>query len=92
MKVGQSKSEMFHVRKGVRQGCTLFPWLCNVFIDKVARKAKQHFTSGVKLSTGEQEVLLFADDMVLLADSRERLESNLRVMSEVLSEWELKVN
>ena len=47
---------------------------------------------GVKQSTGEQEVLLLAGDMVLLADSRKRLESNLRAMSEVLSRWELKVN
>ena len=58
-----------------------------MFIDKVAREAKQHFTSGVKL-----EVLLFVDDMVVLADSAERLESNLKAMSEVLSRWELKVN
>ena len=73
VKVGQSKSEMFHVHKGVRQGCTLSPWLFNVFIDKVAREANQDFTSGVKLSTGELEVLLFANDMVGLADSAERL-------------------
>ena len=81
---------MFNVRNGVRQGCALSPWSFNVFSDKVAREAKQHFTSGAKLSTGEQEVLLFVDDVVLLADSRERLESNIRVMSEVLSRWELK--
>ena len=68
MKVGQSKLEMFHVCKGARQGCTLSPWLFNVFIDEVAREAKQDFTSGVKLSTGELEVLLFEDDMVVLAD------------------------
>ena len=42
MKFGQSKSEMFHVCKGVWQGCTLSPWLSNVFIDKVAREAKKH--------------------------------------------------
>ena len=92
VKVGQSKSEVFHVHKGARQGCTLSPWLFNVFIDEVAREAKQDFTSGVKLSTGELEVLLFEDDMVVLADSAERLESNLKAMSEVLSRWELKVN
>ena len=58
-----------------------------MFIDKVAREAKQHFTSGVKL-----EVLSFVDDTVELADSAEKLESNLKAMSEVLSRWELKVN
>ena len=57
-----------------------------MFIDKVAREAKQHYTSGVKL-----EVLLFVDDMVVLANSAERLESNLKAMSEVLSRWGLKV-
>ena len=36
VKIGQSKSEMFNVRKGVRQGCTLSPWSFNVFVDKVA--------------------------------------------------------
>ena len=80
------------MRKGAGQDCTLSPWLFNVFIDKVAREAKQHFTSGVKLSTGELEVLLFGDDMVIFSDSAERLESNLKAMSEVLSRWELKVN
>ena len=69
VKVGQSKSEMFHVHKGVRQGCTLSPWLFNVFIAKAAREANQDFTSGVKLSTGELEVLMFVDDMVVLAGS-----------------------
>ena len=37
-----------------------------------------HFTSGVKPSTEELEVLLFVDDMVLLADSAEWLDSSLK--------------
>lgn len=56
-----------------------------MFIHKVTREAKEHFTSGVKLSSGGLEVLLFGDDMILLAGTRERLESDRRVMSEVLS-------
>lgn len=31
--VRQSKSVMFQVCKGVRQGCTIPPWLFNLFID-----------------------------------------------------------
>ena len=37
VKMGQSETEMFDVQKGVRQDCTLFPWLFNVFIDKVVK-------------------------------------------------------
>ena len=43
-----------------------------MFIAKAAREANQDFTSGVKLSTGELEVLLFVDDMVVLAGSAYR--------------------
>ena len=33
-------------------------------------------------------MLLFADDMVLVSDTAEGLESNLKVMSQVLSRWD----
>ena len=51
VKVGQSETEMFDVQKGVRQGCTLSPWLFNLFIDKVEKEARRDFVSGVKLSS-----------------------------------------
>ena len=35
---------------------------------------------------------MFADDMVLMAESAEGLEKNLGVMNEALRRWELKVN
>ena len=40
VKVGQSKSKMFHVCKGVRQGCAFSPWLFNVFISNKGGKTK----------------------------------------------------
>ena len=46
----------------------------------------------MKFSTGDVGVLLFADDMVLMAELVERLQSNLQVMNDVLSRWEMKVN
>ena len=44
------------------------------------------------MSTGDVGVLLFADDMVVMTESVKGLQSNLQVMSDVLSRWELKVN
>ena len=37
VKIGNRESEWFGVNRGVRQGCTLSPWLFNVFVDKVTR-------------------------------------------------------
>ena len=78
--------------KGVRQGCTLSPWLFNVYVDKVAREAREKFVSEVKLSTGDVGMLLFADDRVIMAESEEGLQSNLKVLSEAMDRWDLKVN
>ena len=92
VRIGDKESEWFGVNRGVRQGCTLSPWLFNVFVDKVTREARGGFVREVKLSTGEVGVLLYADDMVLMAESEEGLQSNLQVLSEAMVRWDLKVN
>ena len=76
----------------MKQGCTLSPWLFTVFIDNMVKEARRDFVSRVMLSTRGVEILMFADDMVLMAESAEGLEKNVGMISEVLSRWELKVN
>ena len=66
------------MHRGVRQGCILSMWLFNVFMDRVTREAKRQFRSEVKLSTVDVGVLFFADDMVVMAESIEGLQSNLQ--------------
>ena len=91
-KVGRMASELFVVCRGVRQGCTLSPWLSKVFMDRVMRKAKRQFQSEVRLSTGNIVVLLFADNMVVMSELVKGPQHNMQVMSDVLSKLELKVN
>ena len=64
----------------MRQGCTLSPWLFNVFVDKVTIEARREFVREVKLSTcdvGGGGGLLFADDMVIMAEPEEGLQSHV---------------
>ena len=53
--------------------------LYNVFIDSVTREARRQFLREVKLSTGDVGLLLFADDMVVMAESVEGQQHNLQV-------------
>lgn len=45
----------------------------------------------LKVSTGDVGVLLFADDMGIMAESEEGLRSNLQALSEVMDRWDLEV-
>ena len=52
VKVGVCILDVFKVCKGVRQGCTLSPWLLNVLIDKVVRKTKEILKVGEAVHWG----------------------------------------
>ena len=47
---------------------------------------------GVRLGKENVDVLLFADNMVLIADSAESLQMNLKKLDETLTRWEMKMN
>ena len=64
VKVGEKQSEWFNVDQGVRQGCTLSPWLFNVFLNTIVKEAREGFVEGVRMENEIVDVLLFADDMV----------------------------
>ena len=67
---------MFKVGVGLRQGCVMSPWLFNIFMDRVV-KDMNRLEKGPKFwqngNNSEIYVLLFADDTVLVADSKGKL-------------------
>ena len=63
-RVGERHSERFEVDQGVRQGCTLSPWLFNVFLDTIAKETREGFT-GVRLGDEIVVVLLLLMTCVL---------------------------
>ena len=74
VRVGGRESSRFQVKSGVRQGCPLSSWPFNIFIDRIATEARKKFYGSVRLSTGQLEGLLFADDLVMLAETEKALQ------------------
>ncbi len=83
VRVNGFTTEWFDVQSGLRQGCCLSLYYFNYFIDDLAVKLK---ALGLGIDVSDQEklcILLYADDVVLLADS----EADLQLMLTFLDEW-----
>ena len=68
-------SELFPVNVGLRQGCVMYPWLFNEYMDGVVREVMVRVLGKrlelLSANGGRFEInqLLFADDTALVADS-----------------------
>ena len=68
VRVFGTKSDMFPVRVGLRQGCALSPILFVIFMDRISRRSQAGVT-GLQYGGLRIPSLLFADDVVLMASS-----------------------
>ena len=85
-------SREFECQKGVRQGCPLSPLLFSLFVSDLEDTLKS--TSSGKIRIGEQDItiVMFADDLVLLADSSDGLRQSLSVLQDYCRTWHLTIN
>src|ERR1044072_6681804 len=72
VRVRRELTDWFNVGVGLKQGCIMSPWLFNVLMDGVVR-GMEGGGKGIRVRSREGEwevnVLLFADDAVLVAES-----------------------
>ena len=68
------------------------PWLFNVFMNKMVTEGMENFVGGVKMSTTEVSIVLFADDVILLTERKENMETNLRELKKAMSNWGMKIH
>ena len=91
VRVGQTLSDAFSLRCGLRQGCVLSPCLFSLFIMDLAGEL-EHRGLGVRVKGKWMGSCLFADDIVLLASSAAELQSMLNVAADYASRWHLRFN
>ena len=81
----------FEVTSGVRQGDNLSPLLNKLVLDSLAKELKS-WHCGVKHGDLEMCLLMYADDLVLISKSPEKLQNLLDVLNIWCKKWQMEVN
>ena len=92
VRTGHGTTDWFQIGKGVRQGCILSPCLFNFYAKDIMRNAGLEETqAGIKIVGRNINNLRYADDITLMAESKE-LNSHLMKVKEESEKAGLKLN
>ena len=87
-------SEAFYCSLGVRQGEYLSPFLFSIYLYDIEDTFKQNGADGININDLQLVFLLYADDIVVFAESAESLElqNSLNILEGYCDRWKLTVN
>ena len=93
VKQGDKITQFFNLSKGVRQGCPLSPLLFNIFINEIVQVINLNTKSDITLNGIDKiNILLYADDIVIIGQSQKELQDHLNKLSEFCAFWGLHIN
>jgi hypothetical protein len=93
VRINGNLTDWFPVETGVRQGCVLSPLLYALFINGLVKEINA-MNLGIEIEEGGKTVssLLYADDIVLMADDRYALQQMLDKVAEYAKKWRFELN
>ena len=77
---------------GVRQGDCLSPLLFSLFLNDIEDQFLRSGLEGIDINMFKVFMLLYADDIVIFANSAEDLQISLDLLAEYCTRWKLKIN
>ena len=93
VRTGHGTTDWFQIGKGIHQSCMLSPCLFNLYAEYIMRNAGlEEAQAGIKISRRNSNNLRYADDMTLMAESEEELESLLLKVKVESEKVGLKLN
>ena len=92
MKKDNLLSQTGNYDRGVRQGDSISPLGFNVFINDIDEIFDQTVSEPVALSSTKLNCLIYADDLLLLSESKEGLQSCRNSLQMYCDYWKLKMN
>ena len=85
--------DWFQIGKGVCQGCILSPCLFNLYAEYIIQNTGlDEAQAGIKIAGRNINILRYADDVTLMAESKEELKSLLMKVKEESEKADLKLN
>ena len=87
--LGEVSTGWLENNTGVRQGCVLSPTLFNIYIEELIARVRI-LGKGVKVGDGRLGCLAYADDIVLMAESKADMEEMLQVADRYGQEWSVR--
>ena len=84
-------TEFFDVLAGVKQGDVLSTTLFAIYINSLAEKIKS-MNKGINIAGHNISILLYADDIALIAENEENLQSMLHCLSDWCHTWKMNIN
>ena len=94
VKIYHETTDEFNCEKGLRQGCILSPTLFSIFINEIGNKIEEFGRHGVQLipEMVELSILLFADDLALMASTPQGLQNQLDILMETYKQLGVEMN
>ena len=75
VKINDKTTEFFDFTKGVRQGCPLSPILFNIYVNEIFNLVNENNDSNIFLGDTKVNALMYADDLILLSETKEGLQN-----------------
>jgi len=92
VKVAETLSEWFPVKKGVRQGCILSPYLFNILAEMAMRETLDGFQGGLQIGGRMITNLRYTDDIILSTTSEAELQELVDRLDRVSRRYSLLIN
>ena len=93
VRIGHGKTELFQIRKGVCQGCTLPACLFNLHAEYIMWNARlDEAQAGIKIARRNINNFRYAGDSTLMAENKEELKNHLMKVKEESEKVSLKLN
>lgn len=92
LKLEMQYTEEVNIKRGVRQGCVLSPLLFNLYSENIFNEAFENEEKGITINGKIISNLRYADDTVLLTNSRSDLQQNLDKINEQCEKYGLRIN